>query len=194
VATDASTRERTIERLLGVTLLMVLAVHSRSMHPSEMLWASDVSATVLAIGLVAGAPRLMAAGFLVPASCGFVLYLVQVWLDRGTTPTSLLIHTLPLAMGGWVLHRRGWPRGVAPWAWLFYFSLVPLCYFATDPSLNINVSHAPWRPVAGLFTHLWAYWLANAAASLAVFLVADALFRRWLPGQPKPAAVSSSAG
>ena len=172
--------------MLGASLLVALGLHAGSkgwVLLPEMLWVCHIASFVLALGLLLGIPAFAAAGFLLHVSYGFPSYVLDVVATGVTTPTSVLVHGLTLVGGAFAVWRAGWPPGVAAPAWAFYLMWVPVCYWFTPPALNVNLAHAPWPPLAGVFPRLWMSWAANALQSLVSFLIADYILRRW----PSPA-------
>jgi hypothetical protein len=168
-------------RVLGLVLAGAWALHASTKHGislQELLWLCHVASALMAIGLLAGVHRLVAAGFLLHVGFGTVGWLLDLLATRETTPTSVLLHLLPLVIGTIEVRRNGWPRGMVLPAWLFFTSCVLLSRWVTEPSLNVNVSHAAWGPLAGLTGGIWAALALNAAFALVGFLITNAVLRR----------------
>jgi hypothetical protein len=170
-------------RWLGVLVLLAVGLHALTKAGdgklAEMLWACHVATTLTGIGLLAGAPRVVAIGFLFHAAIGCPAYLLDLIVSRTTTPTSVLVHALPLAFGGLSVRRSGLPPRAPLIAWIAYLALQPVSYVLTDPALNINLAHAAWEPIAGLVPGIWAARLINATMALTFLVTAAAVVRFW---------------
>jgi len=169
-------------RWLGAIIVAALGWHALTKLPDqlpEMIWVCHVASLMLAIGLLTGRQRLIAAGFLMHLAWGAPSYLLDAIATRATTVTSALVHLLPLVAGALAVAANGWPRGIVLPTWIFFSFWVPLCYLATPPALNVNLAHAPWPPLAALLPRLWMSWAFNAVASLLMMSVHDFWLRRW---------------
>src|ERR1051325_8184251 len=154
---------------LGVLGLGALACHPVTKlpdHLGEMLWVCHVASLVLAIGLLARRQALVAAGLLLHLAWGAPAYLLDAIATRSTTVTSVLVHVLPVVTGLWAVRARGWPRGVALPAWIFFALWIPVSFVATVPALNVNLAHAPWPPLARVLPGVWSSWAFNLGGSL----------------------------
>jgi hypothetical protein len=164
----------------GGGILVLLVVHAISKSPPQMLWACHVASLAIAVGALAERPRLLAAGTLFHAGSGIPTYIIGVLATGENSVTSVLMHTVPLTVGLLELWRLGGvPRGSILPAWLLYIAAMAASYWLTEPSLNINLVHQPWPPMAGVFTQLWMSWVVNGVSSLALIAVADRLIRLW---------------
>jgi hypothetical protein len=144
-----------------------------------MLWACHVATFAIAVGALAERPRLIAAGTLFHAASGIPTYLLGVVTTGENSVTSVLVHTVPITVGLLELWRLGLPRGVILPAWLLYLGAMVASYFVTPPSLNINLVHEPWPPMASVFTEPWMSWLVNGALTLVLLAIADRAIRAW---------------
>ena len=183
-------------RVLGVALLGAFALHAASKdaaHLQEMLWLCHVATVLMALGLLAGWHRVVAAGFLLHVGFGTASWVLDILAHHDTTASSVLVHLLPLAVGAIEVRRKGWPSGVVLPAWLFYSAWVVLCRWVTDPALNVNLSHAAWGPLARVMGGVWISWAFNAAAMLAGFSIANVALRR-LTARSRGLAVDSARG
>lgn len=167
--------------MLGVVLAGAWALHASTktgIHFQELLWLCHVATALMALGLLAGMHRLVAAGFLLHVGFGTIGWLLDLLTTLETTATSVVLHLLPLVIGPIEVRRNGWPQGVVLPAWLFFTGCVLLSRWLTEPSLNVNVSHAAFGPLAGLTGGIWAALALNAALALVGFLIANAVLRR----------------
>jgi hypothetical protein len=183
-------------RLLGVALLGAFALHASikdAAHLQEMLWACHVATLMMAIGLLAGWHRLVASGFLMHVGFGTVGWLLDVLATHDTTPTSVIAHALPLVAGAIEVRRKGWPQGVVLPAWLFFTGWVLSCRWTTEPSLNVNLSHAAWGPLSHVMGGVWLSGAFNSAAMLGGFCLANAALR-WLTARSRRLEVHSAQG
>lgn len=162
---------------------VLLVLHAMTWSPSQLLWACHVASALLAVGLVADRPRLVAIGFVFHVGLGIPVFLLDVIVMESSTVTSVLLHTLPLAAGAWALWGRPLPGGVLVRAWLLYPIAMVGAYLLGDPAHNVMLVHAPYEPAAAWFPALWMSWLANAAAALTClalgWLVVRWGWRRW---------------
>jgi hypothetical protein len=167
--------------VLGLVLAGAWVLHASTksgVHLQEMLWLCHVATALMAIGLLVGARRVAAAGFLFHPGFGTLAWLLDAVAMRETTPSSLLIHLLPLVIGSVEVRRNGWPRGLVLPAWLFFTGCVLVSRWVTDPALNVNLSHAAWGPLASLTGGVWVAGALNSATMLGGFLLTNAVLRR----------------
>jgi hypothetical protein len=183
-------------RLLGVALLGAFALHASTKdaaHLQEVLWVCHVASVLMALGLLSGWYRLVAMGLLLHVGFGTVGWLLDVVATRDTTPTSVLLHLLPLVAGAREVRRKGWPEGVVLPAWLFFTAWVVSCHWLTDPALNVNLSHQPWGPLAHVMGGVWISGAFNSLTMLVGFCLANAVLRR-LTARSRSLAVDSAPG
>ncbi len=168
-------------RVLGLMLAGAWGWHASTKHGihfQELLWLCHVASALMALGLLAGVHRLVAAGFLLHVGFGTVGWVLDVLATRETTPSSVLLHLLPLVIGAIELKRKGWPQDVVLPAWLFFTAWVLMSRWMTDPALNVNLSHAAWGPLAELTGGVWVAGALNALSMLGGFLLANGVLRR----------------
>jgi hypothetical protein len=132
-----------------------------------MLWSCHVASFTLAIGILIRARLLVTAGFLFHLSIGLPAWMVEVIVTRGTfggatiietvLATSILVHLLPIALGFLFLGFEELPASALPLAWLIQVGMIPVSRRLTPPDFNVNLSHAAWPQVAGVFTRLWIF-------------------------------------
>ncbi len=158
----------TRSRVLGVALLLALAAHALQKAPGawlDMLWFCHVATLLLAVGLLLPSMRLAAVGFVSHVAIGFPSYLFDLVFVGGTTLTSVIVHLLPLVAGAWALRRLGFWRPSGLWAAALYAVLMPISYWLTPESLNVNLAHKPWGPFAAHLSTTGS-WALNAVMAL----------------------------
>jgi hypothetical protein len=168
-------------RALGLGLVAALALHTASKGATlvqEMLWLCHVATLIMALGLVVGWHRGVAAGFLLHVGFGTVGWLLDVLATGDTTLSSVLVHVLPLVAGALEVRRKGCPSGLVVPTWLFFTAWVISCHWTTDPALNVNMAHAPWGPLAHVMGGVWVSGAFNSAVLLGLFVLTDAVLRR----------------
>ncbi len=164
-------------------LLVVLAIHAYTkIEPgllSELLWSCNVTAALIAIGTLADRPIVTSVGWLTFVAVGFPLWLLDQAFGGGTTWPSAIAHVLAPLVGFLHIRRAGLWRYSVQGAFGLHVGLLLLSVGLTEPSLNINMAHAVWPPLAPWFGELWLYQLLNltggASALGAAFLIARRL-------------------
>ena len=166
-------------------MLAALAVHAWALgpHREHLLWSCHFASATIALGLLAGSARTVAAGFLFHFAIGFPSWLVEeivTWPD--VMPTSLLVHTLPPIAAFLYLRGRpeasGLPRGIVVPAWAIYILPVPLARWLTPPELNVNLAHEVWPGFRAIVSSPWTFQLIAIPVALVLLLAADFLLRR----------------
>lgn len=170
-------------RWLGALLLAALAAHAAAKAEAglplvEMLWACHLASAILAVGLLLRARRAVTLGFLFHLAIGMPAFLLDILHNRTTTPTSVLVHVLPLAFGWLVVRWSGLPWSMVPAAWALWIAAQVVTYFAGDPALNVNLVHAPWGPLGGVLPGIWAARIVNALVAVAFLSTATFAYRR----------------
>ncbi|UQA59187.1 hypothetical protein [Polyangium aurulentum] len=172
-------------RWTGLVLLFALVLHALVVKmPSgllpEMLFACHIASVVLALGILLRRRDLVAVGFWFHAGVGLWGCLLDAIAAGTTTPTSVLVHVLPLVIGYGELKHREVPRWIPLGAFGLLVGAIVLSYLVTPPTLNVNMAHRVWPPVARIVPSLWASWAANLVLACVLLLVADRLLRRIL--------------
>ena len=119
----------------GLAILVLLVLHAMSKSMPQMLWACHVATLAIAIGALAEWPRLLAAGTLFHAGSGIPTYVLGVLTTGENSVTSVLVHTVPIAVGLLELRRLGMPRGVILPSWLLYVGAMVVSYFVIRAGL-----------------------------------------------------------
>jgi hypothetical protein len=166
--------------LLGLMLLGALALHAALKGMAllqEMLWMCHVATALMALGLLTGWYRAVAVAFLLHTGFGTGTWVLDIVVTGVTTPSSVLVHVLPLVAGGLEVRRMGWPRGVVLPTWVFFCGWVIFCRWVTDPAFNVNISHKPWPFLADVAGGMWLSWALNWTIMLTGFLLADTALR-----------------
>ena len=169
-----------LERTAGAALAALLVVHVvlRPEHGWVLLWGCDASAAAIAIGLLAGAPRLFAAGAVFQIAIGAPAFLVGLATTYVPNVTGVGVHTLPPIIGGLVIARRGLPGWPAIAAAAGYLGLLCASYLFAPVAENVNFVRAVFPPLAPLFSSLPGFWLFHVTAASIVLLLGQALLRR----------------
>jgi hypothetical protein len=140
-------------RPIGVGLLSILAVHA-CVHPDGpwvLLASCDVAAAATAIGLTLGWHRIVGVAFLFQVAVGMPAFLVGLITTYVPTATGVAIHLLPPAAGALTVTRRGLPRFAPLIAFSVYLLVLASSYRFAPPSLNVNLVHQVWPPLARLY-------------------------------------------
>lgn len=177
-----------LERAAGVALAALLVVHVRLRpeHGWVLLWGCDASAVAIAVGLLSGAYRLLAAGALFQIAVGVPAFVVGLATTYVPNLTGVGVHTLPPILGGLVLARRGLPGRPALAATAGYLALLGASYLIAPVGQNINFARAVFPPLARLLPSLVLFWLVHLTAVAIVLVLMQALLRR-LVGAPSSA-------
>lgn len=171
------------DRLLAAALVAALVAHALATklpddRLDEMLYSCHVASLILAVGLVGRWRWLIAAGFVFHLGIGWVAWTLDVLDTHTTTPTSALVHFLPLLSGFFVFRDRAFPRGATAAAFAIYAVLQPISYWLTAPAHNVNLAHAPWPPLEPYFPSMGIHRVAMAAIALAFLAAAELAFHR----------------
>lgn len=169
--------------IAAAAIAVLLVLHAMAWSPSQLLWACHAASALLAVGLVAHRPRLVAVGVVFHVGLGIPAFVVDMVVIESSTVTSVLLHVVPLGAGVWALWGQPLPSGVLVRAWLLYPATMVAAYVFGDPALNVMLVHAPYEAASSWFPALWMSWLANAAAALTCLALGWLLvrwgWRRW---------------
>jgi hypothetical protein len=164
-------------------LAALLVLHTRAYPVDQLLWACHVATMILAIGLVADHRRLIGIGTVFHTGQGIPAFTLHLLFGGDRTPTSILLHIAPIAIGAWALWGRPLPRGLVVPAWILTPITMVAAYYLADPALNVMLVHEPFEMMAPVMTNRWTLWLGNIALSVGFigtgWLVLRWLWRRW---------------
>ncbi|WP_257445902.1 hypothetical protein [Archangium lipolyticum] len=178
-----------MRRGLGLALLAALVLHAATKGQArlpEMLWVCHVASVLLAMGLLTSVRWLVAVGFLIHVGMGMPAFLIDVLFGERPSPTSWLVHLLPLVAGWSALRGTGLPPRTWKAAWAIVLVTFTVSILATPPVLNVNVMHEAWGPMRGLFPGAWAVRVFHALEALGLLFGAELLLRQLIA----PAAAS----
>jgi hypothetical protein len=126
----------------------------------DSLWMCNVANAILGVGLLVGSVRMLWIATLA-LIVGSPLWFWDAILGVHVHPHSFFTHVVSAGFGVWLL--RGQPR--VPRAWLATLgvgvALQVICHFATPPSYNVNVSHAPFHALASIVPSFALYSVLN---------------------------------
>ena len=165
------------DREFAVAILLALVAHAAltkvpDLLP-EMLYACHVASLILAIGLLTQRSILVGIGFVFHLGVGFPTWGLDIAVMQTTTPTSILVHVLPLLAGYFYLRKNGIPRLATAGALGMCALLVPISYWGTPPALNVNVVHRVWEPFADIFSSQVVYLSCNFAVAAVLMTLAQ---------------------
>lgn len=167
----------------AIGILVLLAFHTagkvRVGLLPEMLWGCYAASFLVALGVLARWPRVIAIGYLFHLGIGLPSWALLVIATHETLWTSASLHVLT-PVTGW-LALDALPRRAVLEAWFFYLATQVAGWLAPE-SLNVNVAHAPW-PFLPWSSSPWASRAMNAVGSY-FFLYGAAAVARWKPVKP----------
>lgn len=147
--------------------------------PGFILWTCHFSNLTLALALLGNWPFM--ARFSFPwLLFGFPFWIWNISVFGLDDFSSFLTH-----VGGAVVTMIVLPQiGVTKQSWLFcggWFLLLQLISrLFTDPTLNVNIAHAPYFGWESQFRPFWVYWVATTAGYFGgLWLFNQLLFRLW---------------
>ncbi len=146
----------------------------------EMLYVCHIASFTLALGLLLQRPLLVAIGFVFHLGVGFPTWGLDIVVMQTTTPTSILVHLLPLLAGYFYLRKTGIPKGATAGALGMCALLVPVSYWGTPPALNVNVVHRVWEPFQDVFSSQVIYLACNFAVAAVLMALAQVGFQMFV--------------
>lgn len=158
---------------------VTLASHARDDSAWTLLWMCNLCNLVLAAGLLLRRQRLiwLATIWLI---LGFPLWIWNTFLNNDFHLHSLFTHAVAPVMGLWAMRGQPALRGTWALAVLFGVAVQTLCRLVTPAELNINVSHATYKGLPGIFASYPVYAVFNIAVlAVALLAIEAALARVW---------------
>lgn len=173
--------------LLGILSLIFFLIHAsgyaRTGQLEEVLWACDLAAAFVGLGLIIGLPTLNGIAVMWLAF-GFPAWSIDCLTGGEFLPTSVLIHFGSLLIGLLGIRRIGLPAGTWWKAVIAAFALHMLCRWVTSPAANINIAHTMWRGWDRVF-HSHMQYVAFVHGVFAIFFWSlEATLRRLFWGVP----------
>jgi hypothetical protein len=174
-------RRRPLWAAALVAALVAHALLTKRGAMTEMLWLCHVATATIALGLALARPLLVATGFVFHVGLGIELWLLDIAATGVTTPTSVVVHLLPLGAAIAVFRRVPLPRRAWLAAWTMCLVMLPISLLATDPALNVNLVWAPWKPLESMHPDVNAHRVVMCVIALIAMRTSDAVLRRALP-------------
>lgn len=173
---------RAAEKVGALALLVVLGIHIGAKIEGgllwEMLWSCNVTALLVAIGVLVDRREVVSVGWLTFVAVGFPLWILDQAVGATTTWPSAAAHMLTPAVGFVYVRRAGLWRHSVTTAFVLHVLLVVLSMTFTPAALNVNMTHEVWPPLADWFPNIWVYQLANTAGVALALAGAFLLARR----------------
>lgn len=163
-------------RVLGVWPLAFVGVHLalrvHAGHPEDALWLCHVADLLLAVGLLAGLPRVWAVGSLWIV-WGTPLWLLDVFGGGTFRPTSLGTH-LGACVVALIAARRGvFPRGTHWRAILGVWALLALTRLLVPADGNLNLAFRVQEGWTAQFSSYPRYFAFVSAVCWVVFFATE---------------------
>jgi hypothetical protein len=181
---------------LGLALLAALALHAATKGLArlpELLWLCHVATVLLALGLLASSRGLVAIGFLMHVALGMPSFLIDVAFGERPSPTSWLVHVLPLVAGWFGLRHTGLPPRTWLAAWGTVLVTLVISILVTPVALNVNLMHGAWGPMKEVLPGAWSVRLFHSLEALALLFGAELLLQRALGSRSEHSAPPSGA-
>jgi len=138
-----------------------------------LLSSCDVAALGTALGLLFGWARVVGVAFLFQVAVGLPAFVVGLFTTFHPNVTSFGVHTLPVLAGGWLVGRRGLPRGAAVAAFVVNAAVLVASYYLAPPELNLDLLRQFWSPVARALPSPVAYYGAFMGAVLEALVLGE---------------------
>jgi hypothetical protein len=167
---------------LGLALLATLALHAATKGLArlpELLWLCHVATVLIALGLWVTSRWLVAIGFLIHVALGMPAFLIDVAFGgERPSPTSWLVHLLPLVVGWFGLRHTGMPPRTWLAAWGTVLVTLALSILVTPPALNVNLMHGAWGPMREVLPGVWPVRVFQSLEGLGLLFGAQWLLQR----------------
>jgi hypothetical protein len=161
------------------------SVHLWRGEPYDLLWGCHLAVLLVAAGLLLRNATLNGVGVL--WSCfGLPIWLLYTFTGGEFMPTATLTHLGALIIGTTGVRILGWPRGAAWKAMAGYVALWIMTRLATPETANINLAFRVYPGWEGRFATYPLYFATLFFLGVAIFTIADALFRH-IAGPARPA-------
>jgi hypothetical protein len=170
--------------ILGIFFYALFAAdHLYAGHAANLLWACQVGALLVGLGLVFRSPTWNAIGLLWLVA-GVPLWAMDLLANGGGRPTTLLTHVGGLVLGVIGVRRLGLPKRTWLRAAIALAGLHLLCRWVTPPEENINLAFTIWPGWEAYFPSHLVYVLTVFALCVAAFMSVEFAVRRagLLPG------------
>lgn len=155
-----SLRQAAAQVLAGVTLLSLAAdlILKDRNNLDQVFWCCYWASLAVAVGVFFRVGRLVSFGLVFFAGLGFPAWLVGRLFPGQLDPTSLLIHTAPLAAAAlYVSTMDHLPSRSALGAWGLHALPLGAAWLFADPAQNVNLAHSVWPPLAPAFSQVWQF-------------------------------------
>lgn len=141
------------------------------------LWAWDVAALIIGVGIIGGFARLNGAGLLI-ATLGLPFWGLQLLAGDPFVPTSLLTHLLAPALAVAAVRWLGVPRISASTAFVVVALLTAMALYGSPAEANVNLAHKPLSGVTYWNQEGWIHY-AFLGGQWAVGLLIAQFGWRW---------------
>ena len=140
-----------MKRLLGALILALYGVlvlqKTQAGLGAELFWLSHVTSLILALGLLARVPLMVATGFLFHLAVALPAYIFYLATGGETSVVSFLLHLLT-PLFGWIAWRGArLPLAALLSTYATYASVMAATLALTPPAMNVNAAFAPWVPL-----------------------------------------------
>jgi hypothetical protein len=164
--------------ILLALLLLLTAQKAQAGIAADMFWVCHVTSAMLAIGLLADLPLLIATGFLYHLAVAIPTYLLHLATGGDSSVVSFMLHLLAPVFG-WLACRGQALPAATPWLALgTYLGLMVVSRFVTPESMNVNLAFHPWGAFAAL--GVWPVRALNVVLMLAQLQVVFFLWNRYM--------------
>ncbi len=140
-----------MKRVLGAVILALYGVlvlqKTQAGLGAELFWLSHVTSLILALGLLARAPLMVATGFLFHLAVALPAYIFYLATGGETSVVSFLLHLLT-PLSGWIAWRGvRLPLAALLSTYATYAAVMAATLALTPPAMNVNAAFAPWVPL-----------------------------------------------
>ncbi len=111
---------------------------------AELFWLSHVTSAVLAIGLLAEVPLMIAAGFLFHLAVALPAYVFYLATGGETSLMSFLLHVLSPLFGAMACWRIALPTRALMLTYGIYVAVILATLAFTPAAMNVNSTFSHW--------------------------------------------------